>query len=89
MTEGRRKKMADEINECTSCGEYFGSSEECPLCGSATVSISESVEAFKDPEEDGVYSGSEYSKMEMDDGGDFAGDSDFSFDSDDYVPEAI
>ncbi|MEK7096334.1 MAG: hypothetical protein AAB881_00040 [Patescibacteria group bacterium] len=80
-----RRKVSDEMSECTSCGEYFGTSDECPLCGYATVPISKGIEVFEDFEdeaEDGGYSSPRLAYGE-------ALASDINLDNEEYLAEAV
>jgi len=87
-----RKKDVDEVNECPGCGEYFGSSEECPVCGSITVPISRGLKVFESPDdeaEEGTYTDQEIKDSDDEDLAYFE-DLDFSgLDTDEFLADAV
>lgn len=86
MTEHGKKKVNDEMSECPSCGEYFGTSEECPLCGCGTVPISKGIEVFEDFNEESEEGLPVSSKLAY---GEVGPTQDLSLDNDEYLVEAI
>lgn len=89
---GHRRKSYEEMCECRGCGEYFGTSEECPICGANTVAIGKDIEVFEPSRtetDDDTYSNFDLKASSDDD--DFAYLSDLdglSLEGEEFLPDA-